>query len=472
MVLAALFAGAPAASVTQSDGAPRLRSATYWGGSLDDSAIVARAPDGSVYVAGTTNSRDLRADRPRGSLGGRSAVYVTKLSEDAQRVRWSTYIGGRGVDSLADVTVDAGGNVLLVGSTNSPDFPLEGTASAALQGDKDAFVTKLSGSGEIVFSTLHGGTEGDHATAVATDAAGAVYVHGYTFAEDFPTTPGALKEDTTAESQDATLVKLTPSGEVVYSTRLGGEAGGELGQDVAVDAAGSAYVSGWTDSEDFPTAAAAQDEYGGAYDAYVAKVDPAGAALEFSTFLGGVDLEGGGFLAQTGDGVAVALTTYSRELAATGFQQRSGGDRDAYVALFSFDGALEETSYLGGRRAEDVTGIAAGSDALYVVGSTASGDFPLRHAFQRRFGGRSTHNPYMAEAFVTKVATDLSTVTWSSFFGGGRDDGAAAVAVTDGGVWVAGTTYSRDLGVRRALDPTWNGASDGWLARVVEYGPG
>ena len=468
MVLAAFFTGAPAPPVAQSDASPRLRSATYWGGSLDDFAIVARAPGGSVYVAGTTTSRDLRAERPRGSRGGRLDVYVTKLSEDARRVRWSTYVGGRGIDSLADVTVDDGGDVLLVGSTNSSDFPLEGAASEGLQGDKDAFVTKLSGSGEIVFSTLHGGTEGDHATAVAADAAGAVYVHGYTFAEDFPTTPGALKEETTTESADATLVKLTPSGEVVYSTRLGGEAGGELGQDVAVDAGGSAYVSGWTDSEDFPTASAAQDAYGGAYDAYVAKVSPAGAALEFSTFLGGTDQEGGGFLVETGDGVAVALTTYSRELAVTGFQQRIGGERDAYLALLSSDGALGETSYLGGRRAEDVTGIAAGSDGLYVVGSTGSVDFPLRHAFQRHFGGRSDDDFYLAEAFVTKVAPDLSALAWSSFFGGGRDDGAAGVAVTDGGVWVAGTTYSRDLPARRALDPTWNGASDGWLARVVE----
>lgn len=384
-------------------------------------------------------------------------------------MRRSTYIGGRGVDLLGDVTVDAAHNVLLVGSTNSSFFPLRNAAQGELEGDKDAFVTKVSSTGEIVFSTYLGASEGDHATAVATDAAGNVYVFGYTFSYDFPTTPGALKERSAEDSQDAVLVKLTPAGEIVYSTRLGGEKGGELGSDVVVDATGSAYVSGWTDSEDFPTTGAPQ-EYGGSYDAYVSKVGPEGTELEFSRYLGGADLEGGGVLADRGDGVAVALTTYSRRLTTTGFQPRFGkGKNDAYVALLSSDGTLEAASYLGGSGTENVT--AAGVDAggaLYVVGATGSADFPVRNAFQRRFGGRSDDDQYMAEGFVTKIEPDLSALVFSSFFGGGRDDGVGGVAVADSGAWLAGTTYSRDLPVRRALDRTWNGAADGWLARIVE----
>ena len=215
---------------------------------------------------------------------------------------------------------------------------------------------------------------------------------------------------------------------------------------------------------------AAQHTYGGAYDAYVAKVSPAGTALEFSTFLGGTDLEGGGFLALGTDGVAVALTTYSRGLPATGFQRRSGGGKnDAYLATFSSDGELRESSYLGGDGTENVTALLAADGGLYVAGSTGSEDFPVRQAFQRRFAGRSKDDQYLAEGFLTKATDDLARLTYSSFIGGSRDDGAAAIASPDtGGVWLSGVTYSRDFPTRRPADPTWNGASDGWLARVVE----
>lgn len=468
-LLALLVLAAPAAPAEAA--APRVDFATYWGGSAYDDPLVARAPDGAVYLAGSTTSSDVPVKRPPfGSHGGRWDVWITKLSPDAERVRWSTYLGGRGVESLGEVAVDSSGNVLLVGSTNTGSLPSENAAQDRLAGNKDAFVTKLSPHGDVVFSTFLGGSEGDHATSVATDAAGSVYVHGYTFSPDFPTTPGAFKEESTHDSQDATLVELTPSGDVVYSTRLGGEDGSELGSDVAVDASGNAYVSGWTDAADFPTIDAAQASIGGSYDAYVAKVDPAGATLGFSTYLGGNDLEGGGALVETDEGVAVGLVTYSRDLDATGFQTSRGGARtDGYLALYSPDGALEATSYLGGEGSENVTAIGTdGAGGLYVAGATGSKDFPLKDPFQPRFGGRSDDSYYLADAFVTKVTTDLAEITWSSFFGGSRDDGAGAVSVTGGEVWVAGSTYSRDLPTRRALDRTFNGDSDGWLARVLE----
>lgn len=463
-----LLLPAPASYREAAPPSPGIDYSSYLGGSGDESLEIAAAPDGSVYVAALTTSRDLPV-RGGSAAGARYDVWIAQLSPDGRRLRWSTYLGGREVDTLGGLAADPSGGVVVVGSTNSADFPQRGPGPGSVSGDKDGFVTKLSAAGEIVFSTLHGATEGDHATAVEVDATGTSYVLGYTFSEDFPTTPGTLKTDSPAESADATLVKLTPAGTVVYSTRLGGEEGGELGYDVALAPDGSAYVSGWTDSEDFPTVDAAQSEYAGAYDAFVARIDSAGSALEFSTFLGGKDLEGGGFLAPAGDGIAVGLTTYSRDLETTGFQSSGGGGKnDTYLATFSSDGALRHASYLGGAGTENVTGLVAANGGLYVAGSTGSEDFPVRRAFQRRFAGRSTDDPYLAEGFLSKVTEDLSTLTYSTFVGGSRDDGVDGMAAGPDGVWLSGTAYSRDFPTEQARDRTWNGGSDGWLARIVE----
>lgn len=449
--------------------APRIAYSSYLGGPGDESLAVAVAPDGAVYAAATTTSRTLPL-RGAGAMeaGVRSDVWVGRLSPDGRPVLWSTYLAGRGMDSLGDLAVDPAGGVVVVGSTNSGEFHQHGPEQQRLAGDKDSFVTKLSESGEVVFSRLHGASQGDHATAVAVDPTGASYVLGYTFSFDFPATEAAMKTESTTDSEDATLVKLTPTGEVVYSTRLGGDAGGELGYDVALGPDGSAYVSGWTGSEDFPTVDAAQSEYAGSYDAFLARVDPTGSALEFSTFLGGKSLEGGGFLAAGPDGVAVALTTYSRELETTGFQQEGGGGKnDAYLATFSSEGAFLAGSYLGGGGTENVTGVLVADDGLYVTGSTGSEDFPVESAFQRRFAGRSKDDPYLAEGFVTKVTDDLSEMTYSSFFGGSGDDGVDGLSGRPGALWLSGTTYSRDLPTERARDDTWSGGADGWLARIA-----
>lgn len=479
ILIALLLLGVPGSAAIapaendDGDARPRLARSSYWGGSGDDYAVVRRAPDGALYLTGTTTSRDLFLKRALTEKRGKRAdAWITKLSRNGRRVRYSTYLGGRGLDGVADAVVDDAGNLIVVGSTNSPDFPLKNPVDGELTGSKDGFVTKLSPSGKVLFSTFLGGSGGDHLTAVDAGAAGAVYVHGYTFSSDFPTTPGALKPATEVESQDATVAKLSPDGELVYSTRLGGEESSELGYDIVVDAAGSAYVSGWADADDFPTVNAVQPEHAGSYDAYVAKIDPTGSALGFSTFLGGSREEGGGLLSERpGGGVAVALVTESRGLASGGFQDAYGGGRsDVYVALLSSDGSeIDAASYLGGSGNEEVRAVVAEPTGdLYVVGSTGSTDFPLKEPFQRRFGGKSKHNPYLAEGFVSSLSADLSALSFSSYLGGSRDDGVTSLATTTGGAaWLAGTTYSRDFPTRRGRDRSWNGGSDAWFAKIT-----
>jgi hypothetical protein len=170
--------------------------------------------------------------------------------------------------------------------TNSSDFPTTaGAFQTDLAGSFDAFVTKFNAAGStVLYSTYLGGSGGDGASGVAVDDAGDAYIIGFTTSSDFPTTSGAF-QTSFAGSEDAFASKLNAAGSaLVYSTYLG-EAEGSA---IAVDALGSAYVTGLTGSSDFPTTRGAfQTTFGGYYDAFVSKLNAAGSALLYSTYLGG-----------------------------------------------------------------------------------------------------------------------------------------------------------------------------------------
>jgi len=209
---------------------------------------------------------------------------------------YSTYLGGNSDDEGYGVTVDASGNAYVTGTTFSSDFP---TTTGALQssygGNGDVFVSKLNAAGSaLVYSTYLGGRGSEGGVGfigkrIAVDASGNAYVTGYTSSSDFPTTPGAF-QTTYGGNSDVFVSKLNPTGSsLVYSTYLGGSGpengdNQEGGGGIAVDASGNAYVTGDTDSSDFPTTPGAlRTTYGGNGDAFVSKLNAAGSSLVYST---------------------------------------------------------------------------------------------------------------------------------------------------------------------------------------------
>jgi hypothetical protein len=392
---------------------------TYLGGSGDDEGCgIAVDAAGHAYVTGFTGSDDFpttaRAVQP--THGGIADAFVAKLDPTGSALVYSTYLGGSGWNDGHGIAVDAAGHAYVTGFTGSDDFPTTaGAVQPTRRGTGDAFVAKLDPTGSaLVYSTYLGGSEEspfffeDVGRGIAVDAAGHAYVTGLTGSDDFPTTAGAV-QPTRRGTGDAFVAKLNPTGSaLVYSTYLGGS-GWNDGYGIAVDAAGHAYVTGPTESPNFPTTAGAvQPTHRGSGDAFVAKLNPTGSALVYSTYLGGSGYDDGEAIAVDAAGHAyVTGPTESRDFPTTpGAVQptHGGGYDDAFVAKLNPTGsALVYSTYLGGSRgglfAEEMgRGIAVDAAGhAYVTGFTGSDDFPTTAgAFQPTRRGRD-------DAFVTRL---------------------------------------------------------------------
>jgi len=406
---------------------------------------------------------------------------------------YSTFIGGDGTSGIG-IAVDRAGSAYVTGRTSSTNFPTTaGAFDRTYNGGyyDDAFVTKLSATGAaLLYSTYLGGSGKDQGFGIAVDGAGSAYLTGDTDSEDFPTTARAF-DRTLNGYDDAFVTKLDASGAgLVYSTYLGGE-NGDGGAGIALDGAGSAYVTGTTPSYEFPTTAGAFDTtYNGPYydDAFVTKLSASGAALVYSTYLGGSNYAGG-----IGDdqGVGIALDgagnayltgqTNSRNFPTTvgAFDTTYNEGDDAFVTKLSANGAgLFYSTYLGGRGYDRSRGIAlddAGSAYLTgLTGSqTGSPGFPTTAgAFD------TTYNGGDYDAFVTKLDASGAVLVYSTYLGGspnlgqsGDDQGFGIAVDGAGNAYLTGWTVSGDFPTTAgAFDTTWSEGHDGFVTKLGASG--
>ena len=448
--------------------------ATYIGGSGDDFASsVAIDSAGNAYVAGNTQSSNFptTTGAPQRTYKGFTDdngfydpgdAWVAKLNPTGSQLVYATYVGGSLNDFASGIAVDGSGNAIVVGATTSSDFPTTSNALyAQYRGANnvqpnfgpsiagDGFITILNSSGSaFTYSTYFGGSGRDGISAVAVDTLNNIYLTGITLSGNFPVSSGAPQGTFKGVVQnvngasivpgDAFVSKLSPAGALLYSTFLGG-ARQDAGMAIAVDSTGAAYVAGGTLSTDFPVSSGAAqasfkgtgavgqvgEAYGG--DGFVAKVNPAGTAFVYSTYLGGA-----------GDEAALGI------------------------------------------------GVDASGNAL-VTGFTLSNDFPTSaDALQKSnagFGGQglAAFPAYGFDAervrntgdgFLTKLSA-TGAISYSSFYGGSRDDLAMALAVdAAGNAYIAGNTLSTTLaGVGTGAQASFGGAGqqfprgDGFIAR-------
>ncbi len=345
---------------------------TYLGGADADRGYgVALDSSGNVYVTGQTESSGWVGNNgfdPH--YNGKGDGFVAKLGL-AGEVLWSSYLGGTDGDWGYGITVAAGDIIYVTGQTWSPDWVFGGF-NMTLNGLSDAFVAKISASGACLWSTYLGGSGWDWGYRIAADAAGRAYVTGTT--ESAGWTSGGFDTDYGGGS-DAFVAAVDDAGNALWSTYLGGDSN-DYGRDIAVDASGNVYVTGDTESARWTTMGF-NPQHDGVPDAFVAKLTSAGASL-WSTPLGGDKGDWGYGVAVDALGdVYVTGTTGSLGWTAGGFDTAyRGGDSDAFVAKLDSAGAALWSSYLGGSGADSGYALAVDpSGYLYAAGDTESADW-------------------------------------------------------------------------------------------------
>jgi len=448
-------------------------------------AIQLKKPYAYQVIAGARREVSAKYTATAGGIGleiGRYDRSATLIIDPL--LVYSTYLGGTEFDQSYAVAVDSTGSAYVTGRTASIDFPTTAGALHPTYSGNDAFIAKLNPAGTaLVYSTYLHGASGN---GIAVDSAGNAYVTGEASTLNFPTTSGAFQ--TPPYDFDVFVSKLNPSGSsLVYSSRFGSEFA-DFGRGIAIDAAGNAYVTGWTVCRaptcTFPTVNAIQPSYGGGNnDAFVSKLNSSGSALVYSTYLGG-----GSVLNATDDwGQAIAVDssghayvtgyTYSPDfpVTANAYDTTRCG-LDAFLTKFSPSGtSLVYSTFLGGCAREQGQGVAVdASGNAYVTGLTESEDNPFTTELE---GFPVTPGAFQQigsfDSFVTKFNPQGSALLYSTYLGGtaGVDRGWGIAIDHAGNAYVVGDTSSNNFPTVSAVQANYGGGSgDAFITKLNASG--
>jgi len=443
---------------------PQIIYSSYLGGSRDEMGYgIAVDINDNIYVTGTTSSLDFPNNNGfQQTYGGYEDAFVTKI-DSTPAIVYSSYLGGNGQDNGNGITIDVNGNVYVTGFTGSTDFPNINAFQATLSGNENAFVTMIDTTPAIVYSSYLGGDTLDEGIGIAVDTLGNAYVTGKTQSTNFPTVNAF--QPTFGGFIDGFITKINSTPAIVYSSYLGGS-GWDEGDGIKVDAYGNAYVSGLTYSTNFPTVNAFQPTLGGNSNAFVTKINST-PSIVYSSYLGGNGWDGSnGIAVDAYNNVYVTGFTESINFpSVNAFQTTFGGVRDAFITKIDSTPAIVYSSFLGGNNWDEGNGIVVDAkNNIYVTGLTESTNFPTVNAFQPTFGG-------YFDAFVTKINSTPSIV-YSSYLGGSKLDEGDGIAVdTHNNAYITGETYSQDFPIVNGFQTSLSGETDSFVTKVSKSLP-
>jgi len=328
---------------------------------------------------------------------------------------------------------------------------------------------------QLIFSTLLGGSGAEQLTGLAVDGTGNIYVGGHTTSLDFPLA-GALQLSKTSGNRSVFVSKLNSTGTaLIYSTYLGGN-GDDPGFRLTVDSAGNAYVVGATNSSNFPTRNAFQAINAGGYDAFLAKLNPSGNSLLYSTYIGGSGFDNSQGIAVDANGNAwVSGMTGSDNLPLRNATQntRAGGFDSFTIRLDTNQSgppSVIYSTYFGGNGDDNGVGVivdggvavdAAGN--AYITGSTSSSNLPTMNPFQAAYGGNT-------DFFIVKRDTN-GAIVYSTYVGGNANDASFGIAADgSGNAYVAAVTTSSNFPTRNPYQAALAGGADAAVVKVDPNG--
>jgi hypothetical protein len=447
---------------------PELVYSTYVGGNTHEEATCIKVDtSGNAYIAGWTQSSDFPTtpgafDRIKNE---KKDVFVTKINSAGNGLIYSTYIGGIDDDEANSLAIDANGNVYITGRTYSFNFPTTpGSIDTSLNGTSDAFVTKINAAGtSLIYSTFLGGGGIEWGQGIAIDTGRSAFVTGGTSSADFPTTPTAY-DVSYNDGNDAFVAKINPTGTALsYSTYLAGSTGesthSDAGSAITVDKDGNAYVLGGTNCSNFPTTPDAYRRYRSDLfdyfnDLFIAKLNPTGSALVYSTYFGNyeadygeeilVDALGNVYFA----GSTEAGTTYV-------FVAKLDASGSSLIYYKDFGGASGYGDW-GAGLAIDSNGIA------YVAGASENSDFPITpDAFDTSLNG-------IGDMIIAVLDSAGRTLLYSTFLGGNNSENATGLALDQSNIaYITGRTDGNFPISSGAFDITFNGDTDAFVLKFL-----
>lgn len=380
-------------------------------------------------------------------------------------IHWSTYYGGSDGEHSSAIALDNQANVIIGGRTLSRNFPVSN--STVYVGEFDLFIAKFDYLGKRIWATYYGSRGADYLGDLIVDAAAHIYITGWTWDKNFPVTVNCFQPVPLGGQNEGILARFNRNGNLEWSTYLGGSSDEHL-YALATDNKSNLFVAGWSKSSNYPNNITPLNPKGLMDDIVLSCFTTAGE-FKWSTFLGGDSIEtADGLKIDYNGNVVLVGTSFSRNFPVTSdaYQRFNNGFADVVLARYTPNGVLLNSTYLGGKASDYGTSLALDSlNNIFICGYTLSKDFPTTdEAFQKTSNG-------LISSFVTKLSS-FSSLSWSTYLGGSKEDQAFAIAVDRSGeVVITGKATSNNFPVtNNAYQQTLKGTADAFGAKFSNAG--